>query len=322
MTWLVTGGAGYIGSHVVRDLVAANMSVVVLDNLVTGRREFVPDGVPFVEGSLHQVDLVASALAQHSVSGVIHIAGYKFAGISVEQPLHAYEQNVVGTMSLLAAMEKSRVNKIVFSSSSSVYGNAASGLVTESHPFHPTSPYGESKVIGEWLLRNQGVARGITHTSLRYFNVVGSGSPSLPDVSPYNLFSMVFAGLEKGVVPTIFGTDYDTPDGTCVRDYIHVSDLAAAHVAAARRMDQSLPVEPAYNLGSGVGSSVAEMMSAIASVTGHDFTPESGPRRIGDPARVVASGELASRDLSWAMNNTISDMISSAWEARKNLPHV
>jgi UDP-glucose 4-epimerase len=225
-------------------------------------------------------------------------------------------------MSLLAAMEKSRVNKIVFSSSSSVYGNAASGLVTEAHPFHPTSPYGESKVIGEWLLRNQGVARGITHTSLRYFNVVGSGSPNLPDVSPYNLFSMVFAGLEKGVVPTIFGTDYDTPDGTCVRDYIHVSDLAAAHVAAARRMDHSLPVEPAYNLGSGVGSSVAEMMSAIASVTGQDFTPESGPRRMGDPARVVASGELASRDLSWTMNNTISDMISSAWEARKNLPHV
>lgn len=321
MTWLVTGGAGYIGSHVVRHLVDAHMPVVVFDNLVTGRKEFVPDGVPLVEGSLQDGDLVASALAEHSVSGVIHIAGFKFAGISVEKPLYAYEQNVVATMSLLGAMEKSNVDKIVFSSSSSVYGNAASGLVTETHPFHPTSPYGESKVIGEWLLRNQGVARGITHTSLRYFNVVGSGSPDLPDVSPYNLFSMVFAGLEKGVVPTIFGTDYDTPDGTCVRDYIHVTDLAAAHVAAARRMDQSLPVEPAYNLGSGVGSSVAEMMSAIASVTGQNFTPESGPRRVGDPARVVASGELASRDLSWAMTHSIGDMISSAWEARKNLPH-
>lgn len=321
MTWLVTGGAGYIGSHVVRHLVDAQMPVVMFDNLVTGRKEFVPDGVPLVEGSLQDGDLVASALAEHSVSGVIHIAGFKFAGISVEKPLYAYEQNVVATMSLLGAMEKSNVDKIVFSSSSSVYGNAASGLVTETHPFHPTSPYGESKVIGEWLLRNQGVARGITHTSLRYFNVVGSGSPDLPDVSPYNLFSMVFAGLEKGVVPTIFGTDYDTPDGTCVRDYIHVTDLAAAHVAAAKRMDQSSPVEPAYNLGSGVGSSVAEMMSAIASVTGQDFTPERGPRRVGDPARVVASGELASRDLSWAMTHSIGDMISSAWEARKNLPH-
>jgi UDP-glucose 4-epimerase len=190
----------------------------------------------------------------------------------------------------------------------------------ETDPFNPTSPYGESKVIGEWLLRNQGVARGLTHTSLRYFNVVGSGSPDLPDVSPYNLFSMVFAGLERGVVPTIFGADYDTPDGTCVRDYIHVSDLAAAHVAAARRMDQGLDLEMAYNLGSGEGSSVAEMMSAIAAVTHQDFTPEVGPRRPGDPARVVASGALASRDLSWAMTQSITDMISSAWEARKNLP--
>ena len=320
MTWLVTGGAGYIGSHVVRDLVAANTPVVVFDNLVTGRSEFVPDGVPLVEATLLDQQAIEKALVDFSITGVIHIAGFKFAGISVEQPLHTYEQNVVATMSLLAAMEKCNVDKIVFSSSSSVYGNAASGLVTESDPFNPTSPYGESKVIGEWLLRNQGIARGITHTSLRYFNVVGSGSPDLPDVSPYNLFSMVFAGLEQGVVPTIFGDDYDTPDGTCVRDYIHVSDLAAAHVAAAQRMDQGLPIEIAYNLGSGDGSSVAEMMTAIASVTGHDFTPQRGPRRAGDPARVVASGQRATRDLSWAMTHTITDMISSAFEARKNLP--
>lgn len=320
MTWLVTGGAGYIGSHVVRDLVAANTPVVVLDNLVTGRREFVPDGVPFVEATLLDQEAIEKALVDFSITGVIHIAGFKFAGISVEQPLHTYQQNVVATMSLLSAMEKCNVNKIVFSSSSSVYGNAASGLVIESDPFNPTSPYGESKVIGEWLLANQGVARGITHTSLRYFNVVGSGSPDLPDVSPYNLFSMVFAGLEQGVVPIIFGDDYDTPDGTCVRDYIHVSDLAAAHVAAAHRMDKGVAIEASYNLGSGDGTSVAEMMTAIASVTGHDFTPQRGPRRAGDPARVVASGELATRDLSWAMTHTITDMISSAFEARKNLP--
>jgi UDP-glucose 4-epimerase len=316
----VTGGAGYIGSHVVRHLVAAGMGVVVYDNLVTGRREFVPEGVPFIEADLADTQALTSAMDSHSVSGVIHIAGFKFAGISVEQPLLTYDVNVAGTMSVLRAMEKTGVTQIVFSSSSSVYGNAASGLVTESHPFNPTSPYGESKVIGEWLLRNQGVAAGITHTSLRYFNVVGSQSPDLPDVSPYNLFSMVFAGLENGVSPTIFGDDYDTPDGTCIRDYIHVGDLAAAHVAAARRMDEGAPVEIAYNLGSGEGTSVAQMMSAIARTIDHDFTPAIGPRRAGDPARVVASGELASRDLGWAMTHTIDDMISSAWGARANLP--
>jgi UDP-glucose 4-epimerase len=253
------------------------------------------------------------------VLGVIHIAGFKFAGISVEKPLHTYEQNVIAKMSLLEAMDASGVGHVVFSSSSSVYGNAASGLVTEDNPFSPTSPYGESKVIGEWLLRNQGVARGLNHTSLRYFNVVGSGHKELPDVSPYNLFSMVFAGLERNEVPVIFGNDYDTPDGTCVRDYIHVSDLAAAHVAAATRMAEGHSIEPAYNLGSGDGTSVAEMMSAIARVTGNDFTPEVGPRRAGDPARVVASGDLAARDLGWAMTHSLDEMISSALEARASL---
>jgi UDP-glucose 4-epimerase len=169
------------------------------------------------------------------------------------------------------------------------------------------------------MLRNEGVANGLTHTSLRYFNVVGSGDVKLPDVSPYNLLSMVFAGIENSHVPVIFGDDYDTPDGTCVRDYIHVADLARAHVAAAQRMDADLPIEPAYNLGSGTGTSVLEMMTAIAKETGIDFVPQRGPRREGDPARVVASGEKASRDLGWAMTHTLAQMISSAYEARKYL---
>ncbi len=319
MTWLVTGGAGYIGSHVVRDLLGADIGVVVLDDLSTGRRGFVPEGVPFVEASLLDTDAVTRALKEHNATGVIHTAGFKFAGISVDKPLHTYQQNVIATMSLLDAMDAAGVRNVVFSSSSSVYGNAASGLVTEDTPFNPTSPYGESKVIGEWLLRNQGVARGLNHTSLRYFNVVGSGHTELPDVSPYNLFSTVFAGLERGEVPVIFGDDYETPDGTCVRDYIHVSDLAAAHVAAATRMAQGQSIEPAYNLGSGDGTSVTEIMSAIARVMGNDFTPKIGPRRAGDPARVVASGELAARDLGWAMTHSVDEMISSALEARASL---
>jgi len=317
---MVTGGAGYIGSHVVRELQNAGISVVVLDNLSTGVRGFVPSDVPLVETDLLDTASVRGALAEHSVTGVIHIAGFKFAGISVEKPLHTYQQNVTAMMSLLQAMESQEVGKIVFSSSSSVYGNAASGLVTEDDPFNPTSPYGESKVIGEWLLRNQGVASGLVHTSLRYFNVVGSGDPTLPDVSPYNLFSMVFAGLENDRLPVIFGDDYDTPDGTCIRDYIHVADLAAAHVGAAQRMDRGESIEPAYNLGSGTGTSVAEMMAAISRVTGIEFTAEIGSRRAGDPARVVASGEKASRDIGWTMSHSLEDMIRWAFEARKILP--
>ena len=317
---MVTGGAGYIGSHVVRELQKAGISVVVLDNLSTGVRGFVPTDVALVETDLLDTASVRGALAEHSVTGVIHIAGFKFAGISVEKPLHTYQQNVTAMMSLLQAMESQEVGKIVFSSSSSVYGNAASGLVTEHDPFNPTSPYGESKVIGEWLLRNQGVASGLVHTSLRYFNVVGSGDPTLPDVSPYNLFSMVFAGLENDRLPVIFGDDYDTPDGTCIRDYIHVADLAAAHVGAAQRMDRGESIEPAYNLGSGTGTSVAEMMAAISRVTRIEFTAEVGSRRAGDPARVVASGEKASRDIGWTMSHSLEDMIRSAFEARKNLP--
>ena len=316
---MVTGGAGYIGSHVVRELLAAGIPVVVYDNLCTGVRAFVPEEVPFVEADLLNTGALRAALAENSVTGVIHIAGFKFAGLSVEQPLHTYQQNVSAMMSLLEAMKAEGVQKIVFSSSSSVYGNAASGLVEEDHPFNPTSPYGESKVIGEWLLHNQGVAAGLVHTSLRYFNVVGSGYPTLPDVSPYNLLSTVFAAVEEGQAPVINGDDYDTVDGTCVRDYIQVSDLAAAHVSAAQRMDRGEAIDTAYNLGGGVGTSVAEMMAAIAAAMDIDFTPVVGPRRIGDPARVVASGDKASADLSWRMRHALREMIESAWLARKSL---
>jgi len=319
MTWMVTGGAGYIGSHIVRYFRDNAIPVVVLDNFSTGVRRFVPSDVPVAEVDLLDSSGVKAALADHDVTGVIHVAGFKFAGISVDKPLHTYRQNVVATMSLLDAMSERKVRKIVFSSSSSVYGNAASGLVTETQSFRPTSPYGESKVIGEWLLRNQGVAHGVAHTSLRYFNVVGSASDDLPDVSPHNLLSMAFAALEAGRTPQIFGDDYDTPDGTCIRDYIHVADLAKAHVSAAKRMDEGLPIEQAYNLGSGTGTSVLEMMTAISDTVGTAFTPTIAPRRAGDPARVVASGDLASEDLGWAMTHSLKDMIGSAWRARKTV---
>jgi UDP-glucose 4-epimerase len=318
MAWLVTGGAGYIGSHVVAAFRDAGLEAVVLDDLSSGREEFVPEGVPFVRGSLLDRDVVRSAFEQHEISGVVHIAGFKYAGVSVTKPLHTYQQNVTAMVVLLEEMQRAGVDAAVFSSSAAVYGTPDTDLVTEDTPKNPQSPYGESKLIGEWLLRDQAVAAGLRHTSLRYFNVVGSGSSRLYDVSPHNLFPLVFEALLAGGIPRINGTDYPTPDGTCVRDYIHVADLAISHVAAARRLDAREPLEPVYNLGSGDGVSVGEIMTAVAEVTGIDFTPEVGPRRAGDPARIVASGELAARDLDWRMRHSLTDMVRSAWEARRS----
>jgi len=316
MTWLVTGGAGYIGSHVVRAFSAAGIHSVILDDLSSGHEAFLPTEVPFVHASILDGAAVLDAIDRHGVTGVVHVAGYKYAGVSVQRPLHTYEQNVTGTARLLAAMADRGVDKIVFSSSAAVYGTPDVDLVTEETAKAPASPYGESKLIGEWLLRDQGIATGLRHTSLRYFNVVGSGSPDLFDTSPHNLFPLVFEALVDGRTPRINGDDYPTPDGTNVRDYVHVADLALSHVAAAKRLDAGEPIEPVYNLGSGQGVSVAEIMSTVAAVTGIDFTPEIGPRRPGDPARIVASGDLAARDIDWQMRHSLEQMVESAWQAR------
>ncbi|MET0933016.1 MAG: UDP-glucose 4-epimerase GalE [Mycetocola sp.] len=318
MTWLVTGGAGYIGAHVVRAFIEQGIDVVVLDDLSSGHADFVPDGVPFVRGSILDRDVVSSTLREHAVTGVVHVAGFKYAGVSVERPLHTYAQNVTGTLVLLEAMAELNIDRMVFSSSAAVYGTPDTDLVTEATAKNPQSPYGESKLIGEWLLADQAVAAGLRHTSLRYFNVVGSGYPDVYDTSPHNLFPLVFDALLAGRTPRINGTDYPTADGTCVRDYIHVSDLARSHVAAARRLDASDAIEPVYNLGSGDGVSVGEIMTAVRDATGIDFAPEVAPRRPGDPPRIVASGELAARDLDWAMRHTLAEMVQSAWRARTN----
>jgi UDP-glucose 4-epimerase len=317
MSWLVTGGAGYIGAHVVRALRDAGLDPVVLDDLSSGHRSFVDPAVPFVHGTILDGAALVDVMTQHAVAGVIHVAAFKYAGVSVQRPLHTYEQNVTGTAVLLGAMQSVGVTKMVFSSSAAVFGTPDVDLVTEQTPTRPQSPYGESKLIGEWLLRDQEVAAGLAHTSLRYFNVVGSGDPSIYDTSPHNLFPLVFDALVAGTTPKIFGNDYPTPDGTNVRDYIHVSDIALAHVAAAKRLIAAESLEPAYNLGSGDGVSVAQIMAAIARVTGIDFEPEIAPRRPGDPARIVATGELAARDLDWQMRYTLDEMVASAWEARQ-----
>ncbi len=317
MGWLVTGGAGYIGSHVARALLEADVPVVVIDDLSTGFEHFVPESATFIRGTLLDRALIENTLRRFELHGVIHIAGYKYAGESVKRPLHTYEQNVTSTVNLLQAMQLVGVERIVFSSSAATFGTPDVDIVDENTPTEPQSPYGETKLIGEWLLRDAEVAHGLRHTSLRYFNVVGSGSDHLFDTSPHNLFPKVFDMLYRGATPTINGDDYPTPDGSCVRDYIHVSDLALAHVAAAQRLDEGSRLEPVYNLGSGAGTSVREIMTAIRTVTGCDFEPRIMPRRPGDPARIVAAGDLAARDLGWAMRHSLNDMVASAWAARQ-----
>lgn len=322
--WLVTGGAGYIGAHVVRALLESGRSVTILDDFSSGHRAFVPDAARLVRGSLLEPAALADAFADSPV-GVIHLAGFKYAGESVGRPLHTYRQNVSGTIELLDAMRRAGCANIVFSSSAGVYGTPSEARVTESTPPGPESPYGETKLIGEWLIRDEERAAALDHrvfrgVALRYFNVIGSATRALPDTSPHNLLPKVFAVLARGEVPQINGNDYPTPDGTNVRDYVHVNDVALAHVTAAAKLEAGVGLAPAYNLGSGTGASVAELMSAIARATGIDFTPNIGPRRPGDPASIVADGTLAARDLDWRMRHSLDETVASAWRAAAHIP--
>lgn len=321
MSWLVTGGAGYIGSHIVRAFRANGIDSIVLDDLSTGRKEFVPDGVPLVQGSICSSKDLDRAFEAGHIEGVVHLAGFKYAGESVRRPLDCYHANVEGTRLLLDACARHNVMNFVFSSSAAVFGTPDVELVDEQTPTAPESPYGESKLIGEWLCRDFAKAREISGatsfnwTALRYFNVVGSGAREVYDVSPHNLFPLVLEAVSNGRSPMIFGTDYPTPDGTCVRDYIHVQDVAEAHVAAAKQLAAGNSIANYYNLGRGEGVSVQEIMDAVADVTGIAFTPERAPRRAGDPARIVTSSAKANAELGWFAIQDLEAMVDSAWSA-------
>jgi UDP-glucose 4-epimerase len=314
MTWLITGGAGYIGAHVVRAMTEAGEGAVVYDDLSTGIAERLPDGVPLVTGSTLDGELLARTLADHAVTGVVHLAAKKQVGESVDQPLHYYRENVEGLRVLLEAVTAAGVASFVFSSSAAVYGMPDVDLVTEETPCVPMSPYGETKLAGEWLVRATGRATGLSTASLRYFNVAGAAAPELADVGVFNLVPMIFEKLTEDAPPRIFGDDYPTPDGTCVRDYIHVVDLAEAHVAAARALQASPGRDLTLNIGRGEGVSVREMIDLVNAVTGYDRPPTVTPRRPGDPARVVASADRIARELGWKAKHDVQDMITSAWE--------
>ena len=314
MTWLITGGAGYIGAHVVRAMTEAGERAVVYDDLSTGIAERVPDGVPLVVGSTLDGERVARALKDHAVTGVVHLAAKKQVGESVDLPLHYYRENVEGLRVLLQAVTAAAVPSFVFSSSAAVYGMPDVNLVTEETPCVPMSPYGETKLAGEWLVRATGRAHGLSTASLRYFNVAGAAAPALADTGVFNLIPMVFEKLTEGVPPRVFGDDYPTPDGTCVRDYIHVADLAEAHVAAARRLAAAPGTDLTLNIGRGEGVSVREMIDRINEVTGHTLAPAVTQRRPGDPPRVVASADRIAAELAWKAKYDVHDMITSAWE--------
>lgn len=316
--WLLTGGAGYIGAHVARDLLASGREVVILDDLSTGRRERIPAESTFVETSLLDTDAVRRAL--DGVTGVIHLAAKKAVGESVEKPLLYYRENVGGAASLLQAMADCATPCIVYSSSAAVYGEPPWSPISEDSPLAPLSPYGETKVIGEWMVRDEAVARAdstpLSWVSLRYFNVAGAGSPELGDTSVNNLIPMVFAALDRGEAPQVFGTDYPTHDGSCVRDYIHVSDLATAHVAAADLVERG-DVSAVFNVGTGVGSSVLEVMAAVSEVVGRDVGAVSVARRAGDPPELVASVERIAAELGWGARRDLHDMVASAYATRR-----
>ena len=315
--WLVTGGAGYIGAHVVAALAEQGEQSVVIDDLSTGERGRAA-GAVFVEGSILDTDLVRRTLRDNDVQGVIHIAAKKQVGESVADPQLYYEQNVVGTLRLLDAAVAETVPSFVFSSSAAVYGMPEADIVTEEMAGRPLSPYGTSKLIGEWSSRDVAAATGLRVVSLRYFNVAGAARPELGDPGVFNLIPLAFQALDAGEQPRIFGDDYPTRDGTCVRDYVHVADIADAHVAALKNLAVG-GGEPGsfrvYNVGRGEGASVREVLDVVADVTGVPFKPRVVERRPGDPAGVAANVDRIRHELGWSAKYDLRQMVESAWQA-------
>ncbi|MDT0344327.1 UDP-glucose 4-epimerase GalE [Streptomyces litchfieldiae] len=316
MSWLITGGAGYIGAHVVDAMRGAGERVVVVDDLSTGAAARLPADVPLVRGSVSDRALLDETLAAHGVTGVVHLAARKQVGESVAEPLTYYRENVHGLTVLLEAVAAAGLRRFVFSSSAAVYGTPGDGgPVTEETPCLPQSPYGETKLAGEWLVRAAGRAHGIATVCLRYFNVAGAARPELADLGAANVIPMFFERLGRGEAPEIYGDDYPTPDGTCVRDYVHVADLARAHLVAARHLAGREGGDLTVNVGTGQGASVREVAELVAEITGRrEPAARVRGRRPGDPAQVVAAAGLARERLGFTTRHTLAEMISSAWD--------
>ena len=325
MTWLITGGAGYIGAHVVEATLASGREVVVLDDLSSGIAARLHHNVPLIQASLQDVAEINRVFEDADITGVVHLAAKKRVGESVERPDYYWQENVVGLQNLLDAMKHNEVKNLVFSSSAAVYGQpdiAPGTLITEQAPCSPINPYGETKLEGEVLSRASAESEDMKVAALRYFNAAGAGRPELGDQYTFNLVPIVFDALDHGNQPNVFGNDYPTPDGSCIRDYVHVQDLADAHIAAMSFVEESDPGFTVINIGTGSGTSVYEVLAMIQDVTGISIEAIVGHRREGDPPALVADVSLAREILSWQSSRDLREIVSSAWDAwRLGLTH-
>lgn len=321
---LVTGGAGYIGSHTVRELRERGMDVVVYDNLSTGHIEAVGD-TPFVKGDLFDVKLLRKTFREYNVDSVIHFAAYSLVGESMTNPAKYYHNNVAGTLALLDAMLAENVKYLVFSSSAATYGDCGDGLITEDSPQNPTSVYGQTKLMMEQFMQDYDKAYGMKYVALRYFNAAGAhasgeiGEAHNPESHLIPLILQVANGKREQI--NVFGDDYPTHDGTCIRDYIHITDLADAHIRALEYLKKG-GKSTYYNLGNGNGFSVKEVIDTVEKVLGQPIKKQIVERRPGDPASLVASSEKIQRELGWKPKyDTLDSVVASAWKWHSTHPN-
>lgn len=319
MKVLVTGGAGYIGSHVVRLLQQRGDEVVVVDDMSEGVESRLGNAklVTIDLAAPAAFDLLKNLMEADGIDAVVHLAARKKVGESVEKPEWYYAQNIGGLANLLGAMRESGVKKLVFSSSAATYGMPDVDAVSEDTNCQPINPYGETKLVGEWMVDAAASAWGLRGVSLRYFNVAGAGWADLADTAIANLVPIVFAAIRNGKSPLVFGNDYATPDGTCVRDYVHVQDLAEAHLAAIDYLKTDTREHSVFNVGSGGGSSVFEVIDEIKKVSGINFEVTVEPRRAGDPPYLCADVSRIKNTLGWSAKHSLHDIVESAWSAGK-----
>lgn len=314
MNVLVTGGAGYIGSHIVRSLIQKQANVISVDDLSTGLQQRLEcDSAAFSLEAADSEQKLLALMREHQIDSVIHMAARKQVGESVERPEFYYQSNVGGLLNLLNAMKKADVKKLVFSSSAAVYGIPDVEAVKESDETKPINPYGQTKLIGEWMISNA-ASWGLSAISLRYFNVAGSGWSDLADKQALNLIPIILDRIAKEDKVEVFGDDYPTLDGSCIRDYIHVEDLAHAHISALDHLGEA--GNSVFNVGTGKGSSVFEVIAEIERVSGLKLDVKVGPRRAGDPPKLIASPEKISQQLGWQAKYGLAEIVSSAWDSR------
>ena len=317
MKIVFTGVAGSIGSHVIRQLIAAGHEPFALDDLSNGMKERLGK-TPLVHLDLASptaMTELVKALKDHSIEGVIHLAARKAVGESVERPEFYYQQNINSVANLLLAMREAKVMKMVFSSSAATYGSPDVDQVNEDYLARPINPYDETKLVGEWMMADAARAWGLKVVSLRYFNVAGAGFDDLADTSVANLIPIAFNAIKNNQTIQVFGTDWPTPDGSCVRDYIHVLDLADSHISALDYLDQDVREHSIFNVGTGTGSSVLAVIDAIHKVIGKDFEVALVDRRPGDPAFLSADVSRIEKTLGWKAKYSLADIVSSHYRA-------